>query len=120
MSIFLGNDMPYKHYDWANSRSPPILQPHSLIKHEIIEAYIEKYVSSSMAVSYSNNLKITIIDGFSGGGTYRIKGSKKIYFGSPFIFLKTIQKIEKEIEAKTGKGCDNSTYAACGVVTGFG
>ncbi len=98
--------MPYKHYDWTNSRSPPILQPHSLIKHEIIETYIERYVFSLMTTSSSNNLKITIIDGFSGGGTYKIKGSKKIYFGSPFIFLKTIQKIEKEIRTKTRKGCD--------------
>ncbi|MEQ1705253.1 MAG: three-Cys-motif partner protein TcmP [Rickettsiales bacterium] len=95
--------MPYKHYDWANSRSPPILQSHSLIKHAIIEDYIELYVRNFIATSSPNSLKITIIDGFSGGGVYRVNGSKKLYFGSPFIFLKIIQKIEKEIKNKTGK-----------------
>jgi three-Cys-motif partner protein len=74
-----------------------------LIKHEIIEDYIERYVRNLIATSSSNSLKITIVDGFSGGGVYRINGSKKLYFGSPFIFLKTIQKIEKEIQNKTGK-----------------
>ena len=91
--------MPYKHYDWVNSRSPPILQPHSLRKHEIIETYIENYISNLKAKNYSKNVKITIIDGFAGGGVYRHLETEKICFGSPFIFLKIVQKIEQEIRS---------------------
>lgn len=95
--------MPYKHYDWANSRSPPVLQLHSITKHRLLKNYIEGCLSDLKISEPSTNTQITIIDGFSGGGIYMHSNLRKTCLGSPFIFLNTIQKIENEINKKHKK-----------------
>ena len=60
-----------KPYNWSDSRKPPLLQPHSIAKHEVIEAYLERYLEVLTADPRQDALRLTIVDGFSGGGMYR-------------------------------------------------
>lgn len=43
---------------------------------------------------------INIVDGFSGGGRYRLEDTKQIVDGSPLIFLKTLDRAERAIQAE--------------------
>ena len=86
--------MPSKPYNWSDPSAPPILHPHSVAKHEIIEAYLKRYVEMATSDFRRKKLRLTVVDGFCGGGVYRHAETNKLCLGSPLIFLKTIQEIE--------------------------
>ncbi len=83
-------------YTWKiGEEDEPIIDSHSLIKLEIIEEYLEIYLKTLTQHRHMKELKLTIIDGFSGGGIYRFENRK--VEGSPLIVLKTINKSKIEI-----------------------
>jgi three-Cys-motif partner protein len=92
-----------KPYNWSNSRKPPLLQPHSIAKHEVIEAYLERYIEVLTADPRQDALRLTIVDGFSGGGMYRHAETGELCSGSPLIFLDTIRRMEAQIQAQRTK-----------------
>lgn len=95
--------MSSNHYDWSDNRYPPFLQSHSVAKHEVIEAYLERYIEVLTADPRRDGLKLTIVDGFSGGGMYRNAETGKPCLGSPLIFLETISRMEAAIQAERRK-----------------
>lgn len=86
--------MPSKPYNWSDPSALPILHPHSVGKHEIIEAYLKRYVEMATFGFRRKALRLTIVDGFCGGGVYRHAETNKLCLGSPLIFLNTIREIE--------------------------
>ncbi len=83
--------MATKHYDWALGESPPTLGLHSLAKHKILEAYLEKYVSILASRPVQERLKLTLVDGFAGGGEYRHPTTGELIPGSPLIMLRAME-----------------------------
>nr|WP_298522554.1 three-Cys-motif partner protein TcmP [uncultured Halomonas sp.] len=81
-------------YNWNRpSQALPTIDPHSKIKHQIIEEYLQTYVQVLMSNPNIPDLKLSIVDGFCGGGQYRdINGDD--HFGSPIIALRAIQEAE--------------------------
>lgn len=103
--------MSHKPYNWSNSRKPPLLQPHSIAKHEVIEAYLERYIEVLTADPRQDGLRLTIVDGFSGGGMYRHAETGELCAGSPLIFLDTIRRMEAKIQAERTKDfCIDANY----------
>lgn len=92
--------MPHIFYDWSNRSRPPLLQPHSAAKHEVLEAYLERYVEMLTADPRRDGLRLTIVDGFSGGDMYRHAETGELCAGSPLIFLETVQRMEAAVQAK--------------------
>jgi three-Cys-motif partner protein len=92
-------------YNWSDPKQPPLLHSHSLAKHEIIAAYLKRYVEIATSGFRRKKLRLTIIDGFCGGGIYHHEETKKPYPGSPLIFLKTIRKIEIAAKKKHRDFC---------------
>lgn len=90
-------------YDWSNRSKPPFLQPHSVAKHEVLEAYLERYIEMLTADPRRDGLRLTIVDGFSGGGVYRHAETGETCSGSPLIFLETVERMEKAVKAKRRK-----------------
>lgn len=80
-------------YDWKLGEELPVVDSHSLVKLNIIERYMEIYLKFLTKGCFASNLKLTIIDGFSGGGIY--KGD---ITGSPIRIKKAIETTKKIIE----------------------
>jgi three-Cys-motif partner protein len=86
-----------ENYIWnLESNQLPILEPHSEAKHEILADYLKRYIhtlydTSARRVGESNP-KLTIVDGFAGGGVY-CEGKS----GSPFVLLRAVKEAEFEI-----------------------
>ncbi|PIR39781.1 MAG: hypothetical protein COV35_00840 [Alphaproteobacteria bacterium CG11_big_fil_rev_8_21_14_0_20_39_49] len=95
--------MTHKFYDWSNRSKLPLLEPHSAAKHEVLQAYLERYIEMLTADPRQDVLRLTIVDGFSGGGLYKHAETGEVCTGSPLIFLETIKRMEAEIQAKRKK-----------------
>ena len=81
------------HWDWGTQTFPTI-DPHSKIKHTIINEYIQTYIDVLMRNQLMPELGLSIVDGFSGGGIYNTEASEEKHFGSPIISLDAIQESE--------------------------
>ncbi|MDH4656810.1 three-Cys-motif partner protein TcmP [Pseudomonas sp. BN606] len=85
------DDEKYR-WDWVTQTFPTI-DPHSKIKHQIIDEYIQTYIDVLMRNQLMPELGLSIVDGFSGGGIYH-DGLGGHHFGSPVIALEAIQASE--------------------------
>jgi len=89
-------------YDWEIG-NPAVLEPHSLAKHTILRRYIEEYVSILTSDPRVPELRLTLVDGFAGGGEYLIKGTNEIHEGSPFILMNAVKTAEVLVNQKRKK-----------------
>jgi len=77
-------------YTWVKGQLPPKIDSHSIIKHRIVNDYLRNYIKTLMAQPQIPRLKMTIIDGFAGGGHYLSDGDRYLE-GSPLIMMKAIK-----------------------------
>jgi len=82
--------MSREHHDWKIGNDPPLIRPHSLAKHRVLRAYLERYVSVLTANPRQEQLRLTLIDGFAGGGRYLDCRTKEERPGSPLIMLEAM------------------------------
>lgn len=87
--------MAKKPYDWTNG--PAILQQHSIAKHNLLRSYLAAYFPTLVSSPNQEELRLTIVDGFAGGGAYRHNVTEEFLLGSPFICLKAAQDAEASI-----------------------
>jgi three-Cys-motif partner protein len=84
--------MVKKVYEW-DFYNPSKIEQHSLAKHKIIADYLARYIKTLAPSPYQDELKLTLIDGFSGGGIYSHTDTKEIFYGSPLIMLNTVKEV---------------------------
>lgn len=88
-------------YEWDLSTGlHPKIDPHSKIKHKIIEDYIRLYIKTLMSNQKIPRIGISIVDGFCGGGLYRDDATEEIHYGSPIIALDTVHQTVAEINTE--------------------
>ena len=83
---------------WSADHSQiPTLKPHTRAKHQLLERYIEQwvYIHCKSHPAYQN--KITIIDGFCGGGIYQTEDNLGDWEGSPFRLIRGIERGHKRV-----------------------
>lgn len=90
--------MGRENHDWQVGKSPPLIRPHSLAKHRVLRAYLEKYVSVLTANPRQEQLRLTLVDGFAGGGLYLDSRTKEERPGSPLIMLEAMHHAGKEAQ----------------------
>lgn len=96
--------MPSKEgYDWTDLNLPPVLEDHSIVKHEIIGRYLNRYIDVVTSNPRVNPLRINLVDGFAGGGRYRKAGSQSIVDGSPLVLIKAVEEAEARINTIRNK-----------------
>jgi three-Cys-motif partner protein len=95
--------MSKKEYDWEIGQQPPELHVHSLAKHEVLRAYLSRYLDVLTANPKIDHFRLTLVDGFSGGGLYLHEVTRKEISGSPLIFLEATKAAEEEINARKTK-----------------
>lgn len=87
-------------YDWNLSESlRPDVDPHTKVKHQVIEKYMYRYLETVMKNARIPELKWSLVDGFCGGGIYNdmTNGGAQLWYGSPFKLLEVPPKVESEI-----------------------
>src|SRR5262249_53359657 len=84
-----------KAFDWKNwkSGSLPELAPHSAAKLKVLQDYVEEYIMILCANAFGvEKFRITLVDGFSGGGKY-----SQEKHGSPFVLLRAVEAAEDRL-----------------------
>jgi three-Cys-motif partner protein len=94
--------MKKKHYDWKVGEALPQIGAHSFAKHRILRRYIERYIEIVTATSWQEQLNITFVDGYAGGGRYA--SGRETVIGSPLIFLEAVAAAEAKLKAARPKG----------------
>jgi three-Cys-motif partner protein len=82
---------------WIVGQTPPPLDPHSKVKHQLVRDYLYKYINVLMANVKMPRLRLTLVDGFAGGGLYA--DGDGIAPGSPLIMLRTVREAEAFLNA---------------------
>ena len=89
--------MPKIGYEWELGSPPPTIEAHSLAKHDVLREYLSNYVQILCKRPVIEQLNLTLVDGFSGGGLYTHYKSGEIIYGSPLILLNTIKEAEIQV-----------------------
>ena len=84
--------MTTKQYDYSNG--PAIIQPHSLAKHTVLQSYLAAYFQTLVNSPNQDVLKLTLVDGFAGGGQYIHDETGELIKGSPLILLDASREAE--------------------------
>lgn len=84
--------MTQKHYNWKNG--PDVIQQHSIAKHRILESYLAAYFQTLVSSPNQDVLKLTLVDGFAGGGLYTHNDTREIVKGSPLICLNATKEAD--------------------------
>ncbi len=89
-------------YHWRVGSPMPTLGAHSVAKHEIFERYIDAYIATLTRSHRQTRLKLTIVDGFCGGGRYQLAGEE--VDGSPLRMLSAVERAQSVLTSARAKG----------------
>jgi three-Cys-motif partner protein len=92
-----------EHHAWVVGGPLPLIRPHSVAKHRVIAKYLSRYIDTLTSNPRMPAFKLTLIDGFAGGGLYLNEQTKQEHFGSPLLMLKTMQKSAALLQERRSK-----------------
>ncbi len=78
-------------YRWSFDGPLPVLEDHSRAKHDVLRAYLVNYLRILALSPRSEGIRVTIVDGFAGGGLYRALSGEEVG-GSPLVLLQALQE----------------------------
>lgn len=81
------------HYDWIWGEPPPLLKRHSEVKHALLRNYLVDYFLTLVSMPQQDKIRLTIVDGFCGGGLYQNEAGQQVP-GSPLVILEAIREAE--------------------------
>jgi len=84
--------MTFNHYNWKNG--PAEIQQHSVAKLDVLRAYLIQYFKTLASLPQQDVFKLTLVDGFAGGGLYIHKDKQEFVHGSPLVCLEAVQEAE--------------------------
>lgn len=79
-------DSPPKSFSW--SQEPPERLAHSAAKHDLIRDYLRRYLDIVTNVPFRRELRLTLFDGFAGGGVFIDGGN--LVSGTPLILIEEV------------------------------
>lgn len=95
--------MTISRYEWEPGSPPPIIQQHSIAKHDILRAYVSAYIQTLISNPNREEFRLVLVDGFAGGGTYRHTNTGAQVVGSPLLMLDASREAETLINASRRK-----------------
>lgn len=90
-----------KNFTWKVGEPLPKIESHTDRKLEVIEQYLDVYFDTVTANRRMETLRITIVDGFCGGGLYQ--NGSEIRVGSPFALLNAVKRAKIRVNAERHK-----------------
>lgn len=98
--------MPSKHYEWRGGNIP-LIGEHSLAKHRILRRYVETYIEVLTSNPRRERLSLALVDGFAGGGVYRLAGQETDrHPGSPIILMQAVASAAEKVNKNRKKNLD--------------
>jgi three-Cys-motif partner protein len=88
--------MVRKHYSWSPGAALPTLERHSEVKHALLRDYLVDYFLTLVARPEQDRIRLTIVDGFCGGGLYMDAANKEVP-GSPLVILEAIKEAKVRV-----------------------
>ena len=95
--------MSTENHEWRIGAEAPLIRPHSVTKHRVFQQYLTRYVGTLTADLRIPKLRLTLVDGFAGGGAYRDEWTKEHRDGSPLLMLKAMRDAAMEAQEKRSK-----------------
>jgi len=95
--------MPKAHYKFEPGGPLTEIKPHSIAKHDVLRSYLSAYFQTLAPSHQQEELKLTLVDGFAGGGIYEHSITKQPILGSPFVFLEAAKEAEALINQNRAK-----------------
>lgn len=95
--------MAHDHHTWKLGAEPPPIKPHSLAKHRVLDSYLRRYVEVLTANPRQELFKLTLVDGFSGGGLYLDERTREQRLGSPLIMLEAMAEAQAKASSLRSK-----------------
>lgn len=95
--------MTHSPYEWEPGSEPPIVQQHSIAKHEILQAYLAAYIQTLASNPNREEFRLVLVDGFAGGGIYRHADTRTEVLGSPFVMLNATKEAQAIINLNRRK-----------------
>lgn len=78
-------------YQWSLDGPLPVLEDHSRAKHDVLRAYLINYLRILAQNPRSEGIKVTLVDGFAGGGLYQTLAGDTVG-GSPLVLLEALHE----------------------------
>jgi len=88
--------MAQKHYVWSWGGPLPTLERHSEVKHSLLRNYLVDYFLTLVARPEQDQIKLTIVDGFCGGGLY-LSADGEVMPGSPLVILEAVKEAKARV-----------------------
>ncbi|MGJ4728114.1 three-Cys-motif partner protein TcmP [Luteimonas sp. SDU101] len=85
-----------KGYAWTLNGPLPELDDHSRAKHDVLRAYVVNYLRILAQSPRSEGVRVTLVDGFAGGGQYRLPNGI-IAPGSPLVLLDALREARARV-----------------------
>jgi three-Cys-motif partner protein len=80
-------------YNWRIGGPLPRIARHSLAKHRVLLGYLGRYVDHLTRTPAQETLRLTLVDGFAGGGLYADDEDTQ-YPGSPLLMLQAMEEAQ--------------------------
>lgn len=88
-------------FRWVVGQPAPKIESHSNAKLELLAAYLDRYFETVASQPQIDNIAITLVDGFSGGGKYQLFGDERP--GSPLVLLEAVKRAERRLNEERRK-----------------
>ncbi len=95
--------MAHKPFEWPDDGSGAILQQHSVAKLDVLREYLLAYFQTLAASPGQEEVKLTLVDGFAGGGVFQHAETHARILGSPLVFLKAAEDAQQMMNATRSK-----------------
>lgn len=95
--------MTHSPYQWSPNGQLSLIKPHSITKHKVLRSYLTAYLQTLAILPHQDEQRLTLVDGFAGGGLYRHEVTRETVPGSPFMFLESVQEAEALLNLKRQK-----------------
>jgi three-Cys-motif partner protein len=78
------------------------IKQHSVVKLEVLRSYLLDFFLTLVA-QRQEVMRVTLVDGFAGGGIYQHDASGETVLGSPLVFLQAVEEAEARINQSREK-----------------
>ena len=88
-------------FKWHPDDPPPLIEAHSEAKLRVLRSYLSAYFDRLNKNFAREEFKIDLVDGFSGGGTYRTTSGT--VSGSPLVMLEEVKAAKERLNQRRKK-----------------
>ena len=90
-----------KNFMWSSAGSLPNIEEHTKRKLDVLKNYLDVYFDTVVPNPATDQLNITLVDGFSGGGAYKDSTGTRV--GSPLVLIDAVKSAELRLNANREK-----------------